>query len=90
MHEVSPMTTMHSVANNSEEDGYRALLAAVIQQAVRDAQAGGNHAHEAAEWIRSQYCAALLDCLIPFGLATTPEELQARLIDQLPAWARAA
>ena len=75
---------IHAVADNGMEDGYKALLAAVIQQAVNDARSGRSDADEAAAWIKSPRCHAMLACLIPAGLSTSPEELQAQLVLKLP------
>jgi len=80
--ETEPLTQIHSVA---ETDGERSLLAAVLRLAVTDAQGGGM---DAATWLHSDACVALLEYLTPATSSMTGEQLQAQLIKRLPVWTR--
>lgn len=75
---------IHQVASDGPSAGYKALLAAVIHQAVTDAKAGGPVGNEAEAWITSDDCLALLSYLIPYAMESDATILQAQLIQQLP------
>ena len=76
----TPVAIIHRVA---ETDPHRALLAAVLRLAVMDAQGGDT---DAARWLRSPACAALLSLLIPDTSGMSAEQLQTHLLKRLPAW----
>jgi hypothetical protein len=74
----TPLAIIHRVAAT---DPHRALLAAVLRLAVSDAI---GHDLEAAAWLMSDACVALLDFLVPSTSGMSGAQLQSALLARIP------
>jgi hypothetical protein len=79
-----PIAQIHSLAAT---DPHRALLAAVLRLAVSDSI---GHDLDAAAWLMSPACTNLLDYLVPPTSGMSGAQLQAALLQRIPAAIRRA